>query len=108
MESVWVCSSEYMLWLLTWWSCETPASGSGCICDSFATSWDSFPTIPTTFSSLKIRIFALFYILFHCVWLMPFGSLLCFEGEQRGSEIGGGGKFGRSGEEGKLWLGCFV
>ena len=31
---------EYMLWLLAWCSCESPHSGSECVFDSFASSWD--------------------------------------------------------------------
>lgn len=32
----------FMLWMLAWSVCGTPNCGSGCVSDSFASSWDSF------------------------------------------------------------------
>lgn len=80
----------YMLWLLAWWFCGTPDSGSGCVFDSFACSWDLFPPIgfpsPTSIKRLLPYLIVSRFVVFGC-HLSEACSFL--KRKQRGSGPGG-------------------
>ena len=58
---------EYMLWLLAWCSCESPHSGSECVFDSFASSWD--------FSSYLLPCLASLWGLLPCLIVVALSGL---------------------------------
>lgn len=71
--AVWGCSrsSEFMLWLIAWYFCGTPESGNGCVSDTFAFSWDSYPSIclhcPASIWGLSLCHIVPWSILFSCL-----------------------------------------
>jgi hypothetical protein len=74
----WVCarSSTYMLWQLAWCFCGTPNSGSRCVSDAYAWSWDFFPhdgllCPASTWGPLPSLIVSCFGY----VWLISLGGL---------------------------------
>lgn len=73
-----------------WWDCGIPDCGSGCIFDSFAYSWDSFPpvglTCPVSIRRLSPCFTVFCFVVVSCCLLEA-----CFfsEGRQRGCGSGG-------------------
>lgn len=100
------------LWLLGCYFCENPNCRSGCISDSFASSWDSFCLIGLPCSALIWGLLSCFilscFVLFGCHVLESW-TFLKRKWRWRGS--GGDGRWMQHWTEwrkGKLSLGCIV
>lgn len=91
----WVCirPSVPMLELFPWWLCGTLNSGSRCMSDCFACSWDYFPT---NAPSCPASIFCLVlpYLVLSCLTASHGGLLFFWRENQRAS-----GPVGASGSE---------
>lgn len=77
-------SSGLLLWRLTWKGCVIPNSGTGCISDSFACSWDFFPPVQLPVQILYTSFGSLDYSLTGQVWLLSFQNLCFFNEGQKG------------------------
>lgn len=117
MGPSWLCTRSYVyiLWLLTWCSCENPNSGSQWI--SFAYSWDSFLLLENLVQPQYQRFcIVLLYLVLSCLAVVSWSLALLWCGDsssrlsEKGREVGGTWKEGNVcyDEWDCMWMGCIV